>query len=173
MTVPTNKDQLLKAIDLTFDKLIMDLSGVPLSRVDECGLEGHVKGTQMSVTNLVAYLVGWNELVLKWLDRDATGEPIDFPETGFKWNELGRLAQKFYRDYEGVPFPQLIERLAAAKARIVSLIQVRDNDDLYGQPWYEKWTMGRMIQFNTSSPYVNARGRLRKWLKTRDVSRQS
>jgi len=26
--------------------------------------------------------------------------------------------------------------------------------------------MGRMIQFNTSSPYANARGRLRKWLKS-------
>lgn len=173
MAVPTNKDQLLKAIDLTFDKLIRDLRAVPLSLVDECGLEGHVKGTQMSVANLVAYLVGWNELVLKWLDRDAAGEPVNFPETGFKWNELGRLAQKFYRDYEGVPYPQLIERLAEARARIVSSIEVRNNDDLYGRSWYEKWTMGRMIQFNTASPYANARGRLRKWLKTKDLLSQS
>lgn len=173
MAVPTNKDQLLKAIDLTFDRLIRDLRGVPLSLVDECSLEGHVKGTQMSVANLVAYLVGWNELVLKWLDREAAGEPVDFPETGFKWNELGRLAQKFYRDYERDPYPQLIERLAEAKARIVSAIKVRNNDDLYGHPWYEKWTMGRMIQFNTASPYANARGRLRKWLKTKDLLGQS
>ncbi|WP_414833122.1 ClbS/DfsB family four-helix bundle protein [Afifella sp. YEN Y35] len=173
MAVPTNKDELLKAIDLNFDKLIKDLRGVPRSLVDECSLEGHARGTQMSVADLVAYLVGWNELVLKWLDRDAAGEPVDFPETGFKWNELGRLAQKFYRDYEGVPYPQLIERLAEAKARIVALIEARNNDDLYGHPWYEKWTMGRMIQFNTASPYANARGRLRTWLKTKNVSRQS
>ncbi|WP_433850287.1 ClbS/DfsB family four-helix bundle protein [Brucella pseudogrignonensis] len=170
MAVPTNKDELLKAITTNFDKLILDLSGVPLSVVDECSLEGHAKGTQMSVANLAAYLVGWNELVLKWLDRDAAGEPVDFPETGFKWNELGRLAQKFYRDYERVPYPQLIERLAGAKARIVSLIEARSNDDLYGRSWYEKWTMGRMIQFNTASPYANARGRLRKWLKTKSLS---
>ncbi|WP_353959734.1 ClbS/DfsB family four-helix bundle protein [Corynebacterium atrinae] len=25
------------------------------------------------------------------------------------------------------------------------------------QPWYGKWTMGRMISFNTSSPYADAR----------------
>ncbi|EQB9714967.1 ClbS/DfsB family four-helix bundle protein, partial [Yersinia enterocolitica] len=37
----------------------------------------------------------------------------------------------------------------------------------------EKWTMGRMIQFNTASPYANARGRLRKWLKTKDMSHKS
>lgn len=171
MAVPTNKDELLKAINTNFDKIIIDLRRVPLSLVDECSLEGHAKGTQMSVADLAAYLVGWNELVLKWLDRDAAGKSVDFPETGFKWNELGRLAQKFYRDYEGIAYPELIERLAGAKAQIVSLIEARSNDDLYGCSWYEKWTMGRMIQFNTSSPYANARGRLRKWLgrKAKDI----
>lgn len=173
MAVPTNKDELLKAINRNFDKLIIELRGVPLSAADEYSLEGHAKGTQMSVANLTAYLVGWNELVLKWLDRDAAGEPADFPETGFKWNELGRLAHKFYRDYESIPFSQLIERLVVAKDRIVSLIKAHSNDELYGRPWYEQWTMGRMIQFNTASPYANAHGRLRRWLKTKKVLRKS
>lgn len=176
MAVPANKDELLEAIDSNFGRLMGELRGVPLSMVEECSLDGHAKGTQMSVANLVAYLVGWNELVLKWLDRDAAGEPVDFPETGFKWNELGRLARKFYRDYQDVPFPLLVERLAAAKTRIVSLVEARGNDDLYGHAWYETWTMGRMIQFNTASPYANARGRLRKWLKmqgnVRDVLKE-
>ncbi|WP_341476959.1 ClbS/DfsB family four-helix bundle protein [Sphingomonas oleivorans] len=35
--------------------------------------------------------------------------------------------------------------------------------------WYGKWTMERMIQFNTSSPYDNAGGRLRKWKKAHAV----
>jgi len=165
MAVPTNKDELLKAIESNFEKLFEDLREVPLSAVDDTSLDGHAKGTRMSVGNLVAYLIGWNELVLKWLERDATGLPIEFPETGFRWNELGRLARKFYRDYEDIPYPQLTERLADAKTRIVSLIEERSNDELYGRPWYEKWTMGRMIQFNTASPYANARRRLRKWLK--------
>lgn len=173
MAIPSTKDELLGAINASFDKLIKDLRAVPMSLVDDPGLEGHAKGTQMSVANLTAYLVGWNELVLKWLERDAAGQPVDFPETGFKWNELGRLAQKFYRDYQAVPYPQLVERLAEAKARIVAVIEARSNDDLYGRPWYEKWTMGRMIQFNTSSPYANARGRLRKWLKTNGAAKTS
>ncbi|EPE9290931.1 ClbS/DfsB family four-helix bundle protein, partial [Escherichia coli] len=41
---------------------------------------------------------------------------------------------------------------------------------LYGRPWYTKWTMGRMISFNTSSPYANANGRLRKWAKNNNIS---
>lgn len=36
---------------------------------------------------------------------------------------------------------------------------------LYEVTWYEKWTLGRMIQFNTSSAYLNAKNRIRKWKK--------
>jgi hypothetical protein len=167
MAIPTNKDELLHAIEANFAKLVTELRNVPPAAARECSLEGHAKGTRMSVADLVAYLLGWNTLVLKWLERDAAGEPIDFPETGFKWNELGRLAQKFYRDHDEVPYPELIARLTETKDRIVSTINGRSNDELYGRPWYEKWTMGRMVQLNTSSPYTNARGRLRKWHRTR------
>jgi hypothetical protein len=129
-------------------------------------MEGHAKDTRMSPFDLVAYLTGWNELVLKWLARDDAGAPIDFPETGFKWNELGRLAGKFYRDYEGLPYPHLLDRLQTAKQAILAAVERKNDAALYGRSWYEKWPMGRMIQFNTASPYANARGRLRKWLKS-------
>lgn len=93
------------------------------------------------------------------------GLSVDFPETGFKWNELGKLATKFYRDYEDVAFSALLIRFESAKNALVALIKARTDAELYGVAWYEKYTLGRMIQFNTSSPYANARGRLRKWLK--------
>ena len=49
----------------------------------------------MSVSDLVAYLIGWGELVLKWNEKKEKREKVDFPETGYKWNELGKLAKKF------------------------------------------------------------------------------
>lgn len=165
MAVPQNKAELRHAIETQFDKLCEQLHAIPLEKVHTSGMAGHAKDTQMSPANLVAYLLGWNELVLKWLTRDATGQTIDFPDSGFKWNELGKLAQKFYRDHEGFAWPQLLERLADAKARIVTCIEARDETSLYGRSWYGKWTMGRMIQFNTASPYANACGRLRAWRK--------
>jgi len=88
LSVPQNKDELLKAIETTFSKLLADLKAVPESEAFALSMDGHAKSTQMSVANLVAYLIGWNELVLKWLDHDRAGQHTDFPETGFKWNEL-------------------------------------------------------------------------------------
>ena len=121
--------------------------------------------THMNPSNLVAYLIGWNELVLKWLDRDDRDEPVEYPEVGFKWNQLGLLAQKFYADYDALEWPELLARLADVKTRLTDSIAARSDDELYGRAWYGKWTKGRMIQFNTSSPYANAQTRIRAWLK--------
>lgn len=163
MGIPLNKGELLNAINSRFDRLFADLTLVDPAQVGERTMEGHVRETLISVSDLVAYLIGWNQLVLKWLERDAAGLPVDFPETGFKWNELGRLARKFYADYQDIPYPQLLERLKTAKEDIVYAVEFRDDAELYGRAWYGEWTMGRMIQFNTSSPYANAHARLLKW----------
>ncbi|WP_339776563.1 ClbS/DfsB family four-helix bundle protein [uncultured Thalassospira sp.] len=168
MAIPASREELLFAITTTFDRLMADLAKVPPSRAREATLKGHAAGTLMSPSDLVAYLIGWNELVLKWLDRDDRGEPVDFPATGFKWNQLGLLAQKFYADLNAQEWPELLHRFAAAKAQLIATVKARSDDELYGKPWYGKWTKGRMIQFNTSSPYANARIRIRKWLKAQE-----
>ncbi len=171
MAVLTTKDALLAAISLSFDRLLAELARVPPDLARDPSLEGHAAGTAMSPADLVAYLIGWNELVLKWLERDDLGEAVDFPETGFRWNQLGLLAQKFYTDYQSLDWPALVSRLTIAKARLAETIAARPEEELYGWPWYGKWTKGRMIHFNTASPYTNARGRLRKWLNAKLTAR--
>lgn len=167
MAVPQTKAELLEAIAVTYDRLADDLETVPEQLVAEASLEGHAKGKLISIRDLVSYLIGWNELVLKWHARKRTGEAVDFPETGFKWNELGLLAQKFYGDYAALSFPELLQQLARAKTEILELVESYNEAELYGAPWYEKYTMGRMIQLNTASPYANARRRLRMWKKAK------
>ena len=167
MAIPTTKGELISAINGRFAKLNAALDAVPLDIADEKSMEGHAKDTMMSANNLVSYLIGWNELVLKWLDRDAKGKDIEFPEVGYKWNELGALTQKFYEDYSSYSFEENRKKLTAIKDQLVSEISKRTDEELYGSPWNGKWTKGRMIQFNSSSPYENARSRIRKWLKSK------
>ncbi|WP_310079635.1 ClbS/DfsB family four-helix bundle protein [Sphingobacterium sp. 2149] len=135
-------------------------------------LEGHSKGTLMSVNNLLSYLIGWGELVLKWNRKSEENSHIELPETGFKWNELGKLAQKFYGDYADLDFTTLCTKLNQTVFKILDLIEQKTNYELYGVTWYGKWTLGRMIQFNTASPYQNATGRIRKWKKIQKNNQQ-
>ncbi|WP_353299404.1 ClbS/DfsB family four-helix bundle protein [Sulfitobacter pacificus] len=169
MPIPTSKSELLGAITDRFAKLDRALDAVPAELADEKTMEGHAKGTFMSPNNLVSYLIGWNVLVLKWLEHDRNGETVIFPEVGYKWNQLGELAQKFYRDYSEHSFDENRDQLARVKDRLIAEISERTDDELYGSPWHGKWTKGRMIQFNSSSPYENARGRIRKWLKQKTL----
>lgn len=165
MGVPQTKLELLSAIDKSFSRLNGYLNSIPPELTLDKSMEGHAKGADMSVRDLVSYLLGWNALVVKWIVRDANGQPVDFPETNYKWNQLGLLAQKFYIDYKELNYSSLIGDLQSVNDKIVELIDERTDEDLYEKPWYGKWTMGRMISFNTSSPYANANGRLRKWAK--------
>jgi len=163
MAIPQNKTELLFAINHNYHKLREDLVIVPVDWTELKELEGHAKGTKMSVKDLVAYLVGWGSLVLKWHRLKSSNLRVDFPETGYQWNELGQLAQKFYADYENESFDELIKELDKTVKHILQLIEKQDNAILYQAGWYKKYSMGRMIQLNTASPYKNARTRVRKF----------
>jgi len=168
--VPKNKDELVQEITSAYEKLKMEFENIPKNLTTEETMEGQVKDTKMSVCNLLAYLVGWGNLVLKWDQVYQSGKMPDLPETGFKMNEMGRLAQKFYQDYASENFVSLIKKYNEVVQEILALIDNKDNKELYETPWYKKYPFGRMIQFNTSSPYKNARGRIRRWKKEKGLS---
>ncbi|MCW3157392.1 ClbS/DfsB family four-helix bundle protein [Micropruina sonneratiae] len=165
MGIPTTKADLLAVIDDGYRRLCRELARVPAERAAEPTMQGHVQGTTMSPSDLVGYLIGWNETVLYWLAEQDAGRQPAFPAPGFGWDQLGELAQHFYARSAGRSWPELLGDLAAAKDRIVGLVEGLDDDALYGRPWYATHTLGRMIQFNSSSPYANARRRLQAWLR--------
>lgn len=165
MPVPNNKSELQKAIETNYSKLKKELNSISFELTTNKELQGHSKNTMMSINNLLSYLIGWGELVLKWNQGKDNNEQVDFPETGYKWNELGKLAQKFYTDYEEFDYNTLRNKLDKTVLDILNLIDQKSNTELYETSWYEKWTLGRMIQFNTASPYANARRRIRQWKK--------
>lgn len=169
MAIPKNKEELIKAIVDNYQKLRAELLTIPPDLTTTKELEGHSKNTLMSINNLVAYLVGWGQLVLKWHDKKNKGLEVDFPETGYKWNELGLLAQKFYKDYAKDDFKTLMIKLDTTINELLNLIEGKTNGELYQMAWYDKWTLGRMIQLNTSSPFKNAKDRIRKWKKIKQL----
>lgn len=102
-------------------------------------------------------------MVLKWNDLKTKKIDCEFHEKVFKWNELGLLAQKFYRDFENDNYHTLQLKLTNTVMELLRLIESKLDHELYEMPWYKSYTLGRMIQLNTSSPYKNARLKIRKW----------
>lgn len=169
MAIPTSKSELATDIQRNFLVLWKELESVPVEMVLIPQMEGHAKGTMMSVHNLVSYLLGWGELVLKWVRLTEIGQPIAFPDDGFQWNHLGALAQKFYVDYSKVEFRDLSLALKTNQEKILVLVESQTHETLYMQPFYRDYPLGRMIQLNSSSPYKNATGRIRRWKKEHQI----
>lgn len=167
-SIPKNKDELVEAIQTAFDKLIDDYLAIPEQHSRRIAIEGNLKNTEISVCDTLAYLIGWGELVLKWYRLKSKNIEVDFPETGYKWNELGQLASHFHWQYRDFSYEKLRFEFQSTTAQILQLIDSLSNDELYGQHWYEDYTLGRMIQFNTSSPMKNVRTKIRKFKKQID-----
>ena len=162
-SVPRNKDELELAINSVFPKLMADYRSISKSKARKLGVEGNIKGTIISVSDTVAYLIGWGKLVLKWHHLKSQNQDVDFPETDYKWNQLGLLAESFHEKYRDWKYDDLLVELESTVHEILLLISSLSNHELYGVAWYERWTLGRMIQFNTSSPMKNMRKKVRRF----------
>ena len=165
MAIPANKEELIAAITINYKKLRIELERTDRRNTRVPAMAGHARGTTMSVNNLVSYLIGWGQLVLKWNRKRGNNEHIHFPEDGYKWNELGKLAQKFYDDFDDKEFDDLLSLLDKTVNDVLMLVEQKTNHELYQTDWHDQWPLGRLIQFNTSSPYQNALARVRKWKK--------
>ena len=170
MPIPKSKEELTEAINIIFPKLMADYHSIPPNLTRELGVEGNIKGTEISISDTVAYLIGWGKLVLKWHLLYEQGEPVNFPENGYKWNQLGLLADSFHKQYANEQYSSLLGELERTVCQILSLISKLDNQTLYGQQWYESWTLGRMIQLNTSSPMKNIRTKIRRFKKSKSIN---
>ena len=164
-SISKNKVELVEAIQTAFDKLIEDYANIPEEYSREIGVEGNIKNTEIRVCDTISYLIGWGKLVLKWYDLKSKNLDVDFPETGYKWNQLGQLAVHFHSEYRDWSYNNLLLEFQSTTEQILKLVNSLSDDELYAEAWYEKYTLGRMIQFNTSSPMKNIRAKIRRFKK--------
>lgn len=165
--IPKTKEELLSEIKINYKKLKIELENIKEENAFKKVLEWQAKLDIISVCDLLSYLVWWWKLVLKWENWKSSWKEVIFPEFWYKWNELWKLAQKFYKDYEKLNFEELKLKLDQVVNEIIFMIDRKSNYELYETFWYEKWTLWRMIQFNTSSPYKNIKARIVKGRKNK------
>lgn len=168
MPLPSNKRDLLTSLQTAYDRLVEELAAVPPALERDPGLEGGV-----SPCDLVAYQIGWGRLLLGWDAHEARGEVPLMPAPGFRWNQLGLLAQAFYRERQGQSLAQLLVDFAELVERLRSFIESGSEEFLFGigvRRWTgPKWPLAKWIQVNTIAPYGSARARLRRWKKSQPM----
>lgn len=165
MPLPINKHELLSRLQVAYSKLVEEAAAVPSDLERAPGVEGGI-----SPCDLIAYQIGWGRLLLSWDDLETQGQIVEMPAPGFKWNQLGLLANSFYQEHSDYTLEQLLSKFEVLVSQVQLFIESTSEDTLFGidkRHWTgQKWSMAKWIQVNTVAPYGSARTKLRKWKKS-------
>jgi hypothetical protein len=164
MPLPENKTQLLKKLNDSYMKLDAEFEGLSRAASRKREIERDI-----SACDILAYQIGWGQLLLGWEKSERNGDVPDMPSKGYKWNELGKLAESFYKSRKHAALDELRTEFRRTFGEIVSMIEKLPANDLFKpkqRKWTgEKWSMVKWIQINTIAPYSSARTKLRRWKK--------
>ena len=169
MPIPHSKSELIAAFLKESQKLMSELQSIPPEMSRETSID-----VDLSACDIVAYQIGWGELLIGWYSAGKNGIMPALPAENYKWNQLGALAKHFYRTFEKEEYDVLIKRLQGVIAQVYDMINENTNEQLYTLNIYnwtgDKWPLGRWINVNTSSPYASACAKIRKWKKRQGLA---
>ncbi|HHW31444.1 MAG TPA: ClbS/DfsB family four-helix bundle protein [Clostridiaceae bacterium] len=129
-----------------------------------------IEGVDRTPAQMIAYQLGWLDLIMKW-DKDETeGKQVITPCEGYKWNNLGALYQSFYNRFSTY---FLTELQALFKEKVLILVQWIDGfteDELFkagSRKWASStpsnWPVWKWVHINTVAPFKSFRSKIRKW----------
>lgn len=169
MPIPSSKKELSETLTVEFKKLMDELQTIPSALTREKSIEGKI-----SVCDCLAYQIGWGRLLINWYQTGKKEQMPVLPCEGYRWNQLGALAEHFYRTHHKDSYNKLMTEFTTVYKNIQQIISENSDKELYSLGVYnwtgDKWPLGRYINVNTSSPYKSARAKIRAWKKLKKIS---
>lgn len=161
------KTELLKEIDVEKSKLDALLERLDASDMTKNG----VTPGGWSVKDILAHLVGWQDMLFGWFEAGERGETPDVPGRGLSWRETPKLNELIYRDHADRPLADVIEDFEQGHKKMLGLIDTVSESDFVETGRYAwagtSWCLSDYVRANTASHYRWASGHIRRWAKTR------
>lgn len=169
MPLATSKQQLLQDLANAYHKLVAELADIPPSLTRKVEFEGDV-----SCCDLIAYQLGWGRLLMGWEQAEHNNQTVYMPAKGFNWGQQKALSAKFYLQYRGTTYAELLTHFAQLHQQLSAWIESLSEPELFAlhqRQWTgEKWPLAKWIQVNSIAPYRSARTKLRRWKKQQQLA---
>lgn len=142
------------------------------SEITDENKDTFVKEVDRSPAQMIAYQLGWMNLILLWEEKNKNNETVITPSENYKWNNLSGLYQSFYKKYENYSIKKLIAEFNITVKKITDLIEIYTEEELFEQnqrQWASStpsnWPIWKWIHINTVAPFKTFRTKIRKWKK--------
>lgn len=112
-----------------------------------------LEGVDRAPREILAYQLGWMELLRGWDHDELAGKTPELPAPGCKWNQMGGLYQSFYDRYEGEPLAGFRERFSAVMEELTGWLEGFGEKELF-EPGGRKWAQSTPLEL--AGPEVDA-----------------
>ena len=149
----TSGEELIAEIRKRAELFVAEFDDVPAS-----GLHTLKDGADRTPAQMLAYQLGWMDLLLGWERDERAGREVVTPAPGYRWNQLGDLYSSFYEQWRDASLPQLREAFRERVDGVVALVASLSRDELFtsGQrAWASStpsaWPVAKWVHINTST----------------------
>jgi uncharacterized protein (TIGR03083 family) len=165
MPRPTTKNALLDAIEIERSALEALLASLSPEQMTEPGTVG-----EWSVKDVLAHLIEWEQMVLRWHSAGRRGKVPVTPSEEFNWAQLPQLNRQIFEKHHDRPLADVQREFKTSFKKILKTIQGLSNADLFSHgrfAWTKNNTLGAYFVSNTSSHYHWATTTIKKGLKAK------
>ena len=149
-------------------KLLID----EYSDIKETSMNTTHKEIEYSPFQMLAFCIGWMDLVLSWEDEEQKGIQKTTLATEWKWNDLDWLYQSFYNKYNKASLDELINIFNQKVKNMIELITNLSDEELlevgkrnWAKTNGKEFSIYRLIHLNTIANFKNFRSRIRSCKK--------
>jgi len=158
-------EELIAEIRKRAELFIAEFDDVPASE-----LHTLKDGVDRTPAQMLAYQLGWMDLLLGWERDEQAGREVVTPAPGYRWNRLGDLYSAFYEQWRDASLPRLQEAFRNRGDDVVALVASLSREELFtsGQrAWASStpsaWPVATWVHINTVAPFTSFRTRIRAW----------
>lgn len=140
------------------------------SDIDEEDKEKLIDGVDKTPGQMISYQLGWMNLILDWEKKEQQGHTVITPCPEYKWNNLGGLYERFYKEYGEYTLKELCSEFIKVEQEVIELVRKYSEEEIFEQGcrrWASStpsnWPIWKWIHINTVAPFKSFRGKIRKW----------
>ena len=119
-------EELIAEIRKRAELFIAEFDDVPASEL-------HIlkDGVDRTPAQMLAYQLGWMDLLLGWERDEQSGREVVTPAPGYRWNRLGDLYDSFDEQWRNTSLPRLQEAFRDRVDDVVALVTSLSREELF------------------------------------------
>ncbi|MDD6039279.1 MAG: ClbS/DfsB family four-helix bundle protein [bacterium] len=151
MARPRNKQELMEAANLNYEKLMSLIEKRTDAEkdnsydfsADEKKKEAHWRRDK-NLRDVIMHLNEWQLLLLEWIKNREDGSNRPFLMEGYNWKTYGDMNLIFYKRCQTISEGEALERLADSHKRVMEALDTFTQEELFTNTYYP-WVGGSCI----------------------------